>query len=85
MGDCVPLTYLVKSAKKTKFSNTLVDPMNLLQFYGQVVQETKPVAWPTRRETLITALMVVVLTVVASLFFFLADQLFAYVIGSIIG
>ncbi|HMS45345.1 MAG TPA: preprotein translocase subunit SecE [Alphaproteobacteria bacterium] len=59
--------------------------MKLFQFYRQVVQETKKVTWPTRRETLITALMVLILCTLAALFFFLADQLFAYVIGLIVG
>jgi preprotein translocase subunit SecE len=70
--------------KKPSFKQP-VYPMKLFQFYRQVVQETKKVTWPTRRETLITALMVLILCTLAALFFFLADQLFAYVIGLIVG
>ena len=45
-------------------------------FVAQVRTETNKVAWPTRRETLMTAVMVVVMTTVLGLFFFGVDSAF---------
>ncbi|WP_081629209.1 preprotein translocase subunit SecE [Methylopila sp. M107] len=44
-----------------------------LEFLQQVSAETAKVVWPTRRETGITTLMVVIFAFVASIFFFLVD------------
>ena len=46
------------------------------EFVQQVRTETGKVAWPTRRETLMTAAMVVVMTTVLGLFFFGVDAAF---------
>lgn len=46
------------------------------EFVQQVRTETAKVAWPTRRETLMTAAMVVVMTTVLGLFFFGVDAAF---------
>ena len=50
---------------------------SLMQFLGEVRQETAKVTWPTRRETAISTGMVLVMVAIASLFFFLVDQLLA--------
>jgi preprotein translocase subunit SecE len=58
------------------------------KFLQEVRTETEKVSWPTRRETLITTAMVFVMSVVAAIFFLLADQVirmavtFALGIGS---
>ena len=46
------------------------------EFVQQVRTETGKVAWPTRRETLMTAVMVVIMTTVLGLFFFGVDAAF---------
>ena len=46
------------------------------EFVQQVRTETAKVAWPTRRETLMTAVMVVIMTTVLGLFFFGVDAAF---------
>ena len=51
----------------------------------QVRQETAKVTWPTRKETMIATAMVVALSIVAAIFFFVADQLLAYVVRLILG
>ncbi|MBV2145091.1 preprotein translocase subunit SecE [Falsochrobactrum sp. TDYN1] len=51
---------------------------NPITFFQQVRSETAKVTWPTRRETLISTIMVVVMAFFAAAFFFLADQLMAY-------
>lgn len=55
------------------------------EFVRQVRQEVSKVTFPTRRETLISALMVLVMVTVAALFFLLTDNLITFVIRSILG
>lgn len=43
------------------------------QFVQEVRQEMTKVTWPTRKETLISAGMVMVLVLIAALFFMLVD------------
>jgi preprotein translocase subunit SecE len=45
------------------------------QFFRQVRQETTKVTWPTRKETVISTVMVFVMVIIAALFFFAVDQL----------
>tara|TARA_B100001996_G_scaffold302034_1_gene242604 strand:+ start:28 stop:219 length:192 start_codon:yes stop_codon:yes gene_type:complete len=47
---------------------------NPLKFIQEVKQEAFKVTWPTGKETLQGTLMVVVMAIVASLFFLLLDQ-----------
>ena len=47
------------------------------QFLSQVRTEAAKIVWPTRRETLMTPLMVVIMTAVLALFFFGVDSLFS--------
>ena len=51
---------------------------NPLKFIQEVKQEAFKVTWPTGKETLQGALMVVVMGIVASLFFLLLDQFFKF-------
>jgi len=46
---------------------------NPFEFIQQVRQETNKVTWPTRRETIITTIMVVIMSAVASVFFLGVD------------
>ena len=47
---------------------------NPFEFLQQVRAEASKVTWPTRRETLITTGLVILLVVVSSLFFVAVDQ-----------
>jgi preprotein translocase subunit SecE len=47
--------------------------MNPLQFLQQTRAEVAKVVWPTRREVLLTTLMVFLLSALAALFFSLVD------------
>jgi len=47
------------------------------QFLSQVRTEAAKIVWPTRRETLMTALMVVIMTSLLALFFFGVDTVFS--------
>jgi preprotein translocase subunit SecE len=47
---------------------------NPLEFINQVRAEASKVTWPSRRETLITTALVIVMVLVASVFFVSVDQ-----------
>ena len=55
------------------------------KFLQEVRAETDKVVWPTRRETLITTIMVFVLVFVASVFFFVADQVIRVLVTFVLG
>lgn len=46
---------------------------NPLQFLQQVRAETGKIAWPTRREVVLTTIMVFVMATLTATFFFLVD------------
>jgi preprotein translocase subunit SecE len=48
---------------------------NPLQFMQQVRAEVAKVVWPTRRETLLTTVMVFVMATLTAIFFFFVDFL----------
>ena len=51
---------------------------NPLKFIQEVKQEAFKVTWPTGKETVQGALMVVAMAIVASLFFLLLDQILKF-------
>jgi preprotein translocase subunit SecE len=48
-------------------------PFNPLQFFREVRVEARKITWPSWRETWITSLMVFIMVVVMSVFFFVVD------------
>jgi preprotein translocase subunit SecE len=59
--------------------------MNPLQFLQQTRNEVAKVVWPTRREVLLTTLMVFILSAVAATFFSLTDLAIRTGLTAIIG
>jgi preprotein translocase subunit SecE len=55
------------------------------KFMQEVRSETAKVTWPSRRETTITTIMVFVMVALASIFFFLADQVIRLLITFLLG
>ncbi len=51
-----------------------------LEFIQQVQTERKKVAWPTRRETVMTGVMVMLMTLMLGVFFFTVDSIFEAVV-----
>ncbi len=51
-----------------------------LEFMRQVQAETKKVVWPTRKETVMTAVMVFIMATLLGLFFFGVDRFFDAVV-----
>ncbi len=47
-----------------------------LEFMRQVQAETRKVVWPTRKETIMTAVMVLIMATLLGLFFFGVDRVF---------
>jgi preprotein translocase subunit SecE len=54
------------------------------EFIRQVRAETAKVVWPTRRETLMTTVFVVILTSVLGVFFFGVDSIFSRIVQMLI-
>jgi preprotein translocase subunit SecE len=55
------------------------------KFFQEVRSETEKVTWPTRRETLITTAMVFVMSLIAAIFFLLADQVIRFAVTFVLG
>ncbi len=56
-----------------------------IEFLRQVRQEADKVTWPTRKETMVTTLMVFVMSIIMALFFFSVDQVLSVGIRFILG
>jgi preprotein translocase subunit SecE len=54
------------------------------QFINQVRAESGKIVWPTRKETVATALMVVVMTTILGVFFFGVDSAFHAVVKALL-
>jgi preprotein translocase subunit SecE len=55
------------------------------EFLRQVRSETAKIVWPTRRETMMTAVMVVFMTALLALFFFGVDSAFSSIVQALLG
>lgn len=51
----------------------------------QVRSEVAKVTWPSRKETIVTTFMVIVMVIFASVFFLVADQLLSFLVGLLLG
>lgn len=51
-----------------------------IEFIRQVQAETRKVVWPTRRETILTGVMVLIMTSLLAVFFFSIDSIFEVVV-----
>jgi preprotein translocase subunit SecE len=56
-----------------------------IKFLQEVRAEGQKVTWPTRRETMITTMMVVIMTGLAAIFFLISDQIMRLIVTTIIG
>lgn len=53
-------------------------------FVRQVRQEASKIVWPTGRETMVTAVMVIIMTTLLGLFFFGTDSFFGWVVSMLL-
>ena len=58
--------------------------INPFRFIQSVKQEAFRVTWPTRKDVMLGALMVLLLSTVASLFFLLLDQIYRFLLDIIL-
>jgi len=55
------------------------------EFIRQVRAETSKVHWPTRKETISTAIMVMIMTALLAVFFFGVDAVFSTMVRFLLG
>ena len=55
------------------------------EFIRQVRAETSKVVWPTRKETVTTAIMVMIMTGMLAIFFFGVDAFFSTLVKFLLG
>ncbi|MEX1059850.1 MAG: preprotein translocase subunit SecE [Methyloceanibacter sp.] len=63
----------------------MAERTNPFTFLQQVRAEAAKVVWPSRRETAISTVMVLVMVVLASLFFLVADQVLSFGVSYLLG
>lgn len=56
-----------------------------IEFIQQVRVETRKVVWPSGRETITTAIMVVIMTTILAIFFFGVDAIFQAIVTALLG
>lgn len=56
-----------------------------IQYVQEIKNEVKKVVWPTKRETTVTSIMVLIFVFVAAIFFLIADQILSWFVGFILG
>jgi preprotein translocase subunit SecE len=55
------------------------------QFVREVRQELAKVTWPTRKELAVTTVSVFAMAIAMALFFFVVDQIIAWIVQVILG
>jgi preprotein translocase subunit SecE len=55
------------------------------EFFRQVRNEASKVVWPTRKETITTAIMVMIMTLLLALFFLGVDAVLSAIVKFLIG
>ncbi|MEJ2227965.1 MAG: preprotein translocase subunit SecE [Alphaproteobacteria bacterium] len=58
---------------------------NPFEFAQQVRSEVSKVTWPTRNETMVTTVMVLIMAVLAAIFFYTADSIIGWGVTSLLG
>jgi len=66
------------------FEGRFVAKTTPIEFIRQVQAETRKVVWPSRRETVMTAVMVVIMTSMLGVFFFGVDQVFSRIVQALL-
>ncbi len=63
----------------------MAERTNPFQFLQQVRAEAAKIVWPSRRETGISTIMVLIMAFFAAIFFLLADQVISRVVAFLLG
>ena len=59
--------------------------VSIQQFAKQVRQEALKVTWPSRKETVVSTVMVLAMVMLAAIFFFLVDQVLSVGVRLVFG
>ena len=59
--------------------------VNLLEFARETRREIAKVTWPTRKETVVTTVMIIVMALASGIFFFAVDSGLGFAIRKILG
>ena len=59
--------------------------LNPGKFFREVRTESAKIVWPTRKETLMTGVMVVIMTTLLAIFFFAVDSAFSALVHFLLG
>ena len=71
-------------ARRFLVSN-MADRPNPIQFLQQVRAEAAKIVWPSRRETGISTVMVILMAAFAAVFFLVADQVISFLVKFLLG
>jgi preprotein translocase subunit SecE len=63
----------------------MAEKLNPFAFLQQVRAEASKVVWPSRRETMVSTVMVIAMAFLAAMLFLLADQVISWGIKLILG
>ena len=55
------------------------------EFVQQVRREMAKVTWPSRRETMVTTMMVFIFVAISAVFFLIVDQILSFGVKQILG
>lgn len=59
--------------------------VNPLKFFSEVRQEGRKVTWTSRQETIVSTIMVVIMAIIAAIFFFAVDSAIGAIINFLLG
>ena len=65
-------------APANKFDKIMMNPLKFIQ---EVKQETFRITWPTKKETMMGAVMVFALASIAAIFFLIIDQILRFLLN----
>jgi preprotein translocase subunit SecE len=82
-----PRVFLAEGCRSPsrKFQGPIEAMTNPFEFIQQVRAEAAKVIWPTRRETLITTGLVLLLVVFTSVFFLVVDEVLRTIVSLVLG
>ena len=63
----------------------MAERTNPFTFLQQVRTEAAKIVWPSRRETAVSTIMVLIMAVLAAIFFLIADQILSFGVGFLLG
>ena len=59
--------------------------MKPIRYLQEIKSEITKVTWPTKRETTVTSLMVLIFVFVAAIFFLISDRILSWIVALILG